>query len=246
MIITLKNADFSKNNVGTLTTWGITKILSGVSTTDTTTRVVKDGSYTASFTVNSGYIYSSASVTMGGTDITNTALSWDSGHSVATLNISKVTGNVYIKISAVSENTEEPEINIGDEVGTYYIEFGDVAGTKEEDYTENVFVFINEAADAALAETEELWDDDTPRLSVKLEYNGEASYSEDALLEEGGSQANFLFQKFTQLSEVLPGNHVVVRTHGDKTSTNLLGAFPVKVGDILYIDTSDKVNIISK
>lgn len=105
MIITLKNADFSKNNVGTLNTWGITKILRGVSTADTTTRVNKDGSYTASFTVDSGYVYSSASVTMGGVDITNSVLSWNSSYSVATLNISKVTGNVYINITALSETT---------------------------------------------------------------------------------------------------------------------------------------------
>ena len=105
MIITLKDANFSENKVGTLDTWGITKILRGVSTADITTRINKNGRYEASFTVDSGYIYSSASVTMGGVDVTNSVLSWNSNYSKVDLVIPEVTGNVYINITALSETT---------------------------------------------------------------------------------------------------------------------------------------------
>ena len=102
MIITLKDANFSKNNIGTLSTWGITKILRGVSTTDTITRVNKNESYTATFIVSDGYVFNTCEVFMGGNDITN-LLVWNDSHTSAILNIPKVTGNVYINIVALSE-----------------------------------------------------------------------------------------------------------------------------------------------
>lgn len=108
MIITLKGADFSKSNVGTLSTWLITKSLKGVTTTSTVTSVDKDGSYTATFTVNDGYTWNSCTVTMGGTDISS-MMSWNTEHTTGTITISKVTGNVYINIVAVSESGEEVE-----------------------------------------------------------------------------------------------------------------------------------------
>lgn len=108
MIITLKGADFSNSNVGTLDTWLITKSLKGVTTTSTVTSVDKDGSYTATFKVTDGYELYNEYVTMGGVDITE-QLVW-SDDTTATLTISKVTGNVYINIVATSiSGGDEPD-----------------------------------------------------------------------------------------------------------------------------------------
>lgn len=99
MIITLTGANFSENNIGTLNSWRIVRALQGVSTTSNVTAVPKNGSYTATFNVNSGYEYASSSVTMGGTDISN-KLVWNSEKTQAKIENLTVTGNVYISIIA--------------------------------------------------------------------------------------------------------------------------------------------------
>lgn len=107
MIITLKGADFSKNNIGTLSTWRIIKNLKNVTTSNTVTSIDKgaaDKSYTATFTINSEYTFSSATVTMGGEDITS-SLVWNTDKTSATLTIAEVTGNVIISIIATSTST---------------------------------------------------------------------------------------------------------------------------------------------
>ena len=141
MIITLKGADFSNSNVGTLNTWLINKSLKGVTTTSTVTSVDKDGSYTATFKVTDGYELYSEYVTMGGVDITE-QLIWSSD-TEATLTIEKVTGNVYINIVANSTSGEEEEPDTG----------GDDAGAntktyvyKEEEWT---IGFINASGNNA-------------------------------------------------------------------------------------------------
>lgn len=107
MIITLKGADFSNSNVGTLSTWLITKSLKGVTTDNTLTSIDKENSgYTAVFVVNDGYSLSTAKVTMGGVDITS-SLIWADDETSAILTIEEVTGNVVISIVAVSESGEE-------------------------------------------------------------------------------------------------------------------------------------------
>ena len=74
MIITLKGADFSSSNVGTLDSWLVSTSLTGM-TTDNTTKYVKKGeSYTATFTEKDGYdldatIANSQVFTMGGVDM---------------------------------------------------------------------------------------------------------------------------------------------------------------------------------
>ena len=112
MIITLKGADFSNSNVGTLDTWLITKSLKGVTTTSTVTSVDKGGSYTATFKVTDGYELYSEYITMGGVDIGNN-LVWNTDGTEATLTISKVTGNVYINIVATSISGEDSGIADG-------------------------------------------------------------------------------------------------------------------------------------
>lgn len=110
MIITLKNADFSQNNIGTLDSWGITKILRGVTTDNDITRVEKNARYEATFNIKEGYILSEFKVTMGNDDITATALVWTNSYKTANLYIPEVIGNVYILIKASSTGAEKPEL----------------------------------------------------------------------------------------------------------------------------------------
>lgn len=102
MIITLSGADFSSKNIGTLNSWRIVRSLTGVSTTSSVSSVAKGASYSANFSIQAGYEYleNGANITMGGTDITSTALTWNSAKTVATVSIASVTGNVNITITA--------------------------------------------------------------------------------------------------------------------------------------------------
>ena len=100
MILRLKGADFSGNNIGTLSTWQIYKNLKGFATESAISSVEKDASYSATFYVKDGYTFSTATVTMGGTDITS-SLVWNNTYTEATLTIAKVTGNVQINITGV-------------------------------------------------------------------------------------------------------------------------------------------------
>lgn len=126
MIITLKDANFSENNIGNLDSWSITKILRGVSTDDTTTRIKKGNTgYEATFTVNDGYSLDVFNVTMGEEDITH-FLVWEEDNKTATLEIfPEVTGNVYITIKALRENIgggEEDDDDINTKLISPYIE----------------------------------------------------------------------------------------------------------------------------
>lgn len=109
MIFKLTNSNFSESNIGTLNSWRIIKSLQGVSTSSNIVSVAKDGSYSAVFTVLDGYTFNTASVTMGGTDLTS-SLVWDANNKTANLSISKVTNNVYISISANRDSEEGEEV----------------------------------------------------------------------------------------------------------------------------------------
>lgn len=104
MIITLTGADFSKNNIGVLNSWRIVRALQGVSTNSAVTSVAKGGTYSATFTVNADYTRQSCVITMGGTDITSTAISWNGN--VGTISNLTVTGNLYISIIATANSPE--------------------------------------------------------------------------------------------------------------------------------------------
>lgn len=74
------------------TYYNIINNISNCTTNNSDNLVLKDSSYKATITPKSGYDITSITVTMGGVDITSTALS---GH---TINIPKVTGNVNINV----------------------------------------------------------------------------------------------------------------------------------------------------
>ena len=99
MIFTLKNADFSASNIGTLSSWRIVKSLKGVTTDSTVVNVSKNASYSAVFNVSEGYEFNNAVVTMDGNDI-SANLVWNTDKTIGTLTINSVTGHVYISIIA--------------------------------------------------------------------------------------------------------------------------------------------------
>lgn len=107
MIITLKNADFSASNIGTLSSWRITRSLGSGATYDGVTSVDKGASFTATVTIADGYEIGAAGVTitMGGTVVSAATVNGN----VITISIAEVTGNVVIKVPTVNLSTGEEE-----------------------------------------------------------------------------------------------------------------------------------------
>lgn len=81
--------------------WFITNTLTGCTTSNNATSILKNNSYVATITANQGYTLSGAtvSITMGGNDVTN--LYYSSG----SINIPNVTGDLVITVTATSAVT---------------------------------------------------------------------------------------------------------------------------------------------
>jgi hypothetical protein len=112
MIITLKGADFSQSNIGTLSSWRISRSLGTGATYEGVTSVDKGAAFSATVTLAEGYEVGTAgvTVTMGGTVLSG-------AHSISgnviTITIAEVTGNVLIKVPTVNTSTgeeEEPDV----------------------------------------------------------------------------------------------------------------------------------------
>lgn len=117
MIITLKNADFSLSNIGTLSTWRITRSIGAGAVYAGPIHVDKNAALNATITISEGYELGAAgvSMTMGG--VTNN--SYTMNGNVITIAIAKVTGNVMIKVPTVNVSTgEEDEPIVPDVPGT--------------------------------------------------------------------------------------------------------------------------------
>lgn len=116
MIITLIGANFANSNIGTLSTWRISTVLgAGASSSNSATSVDKESNtgYTTTITIAEGYELGTAgiTVTMGGVDITSTAVSG------LTITIpTKVTGNVVIRVP--TKNLSDGEEDNGSGGGT--------------------------------------------------------------------------------------------------------------------------------
>lgn len=111
MIITLKGADFSKHNIGTLSSWRISRSIGSGATYNGPTSIDKDAALTATVTLAEGYEVGTAGVTitMGGVALSGAHTI--SGN-VITITIASVTGNVLIKVPTINTATgeeEEPE-----------------------------------------------------------------------------------------------------------------------------------------
>jgi hypothetical protein len=91
----------------------VTNTLTQCTTNNSATKAVQGGSYSATITANSGYELSSVKVTMGGTDISSTAVSGGK------ITIANVTGNIVI--TAVStEVATTPKGNLAKPSDTYW------------------------------------------------------------------------------------------------------------------------------
>lgn len=116
MIITIKGADFSSANIGTLSTYIISKSIGSGASFDIPNYVDKNSSVNWVITLNDGYTFGTYSITMGGEVITPSVVD-----NVMTISIAEVTGNVRIVVATVNENGEEDVPPV--EPTANYIEF---------------------------------------------------------------------------------------------------------------------------
>ena len=130
MIIILKNADFSQSNIGTLSSWRITRSLGAGAAYEGPTSVDKGTAFTATVTLAEGYDIGTAgvTVTMGGVGQTYTIVG-----NVITISITEVTGNIVIKVPTVNINTgeeDEPDVpdtpDIGGDDNIYTLTSADI------------------------------------------------------------------------------------------------------------------------
>lgn len=107
MIITIKGADFSSANIGTLSTYIISKSIGSGASFEIPNFVDKNSSVNWVITLDEGYTFGTYSVTMGSEVITPTVVD-----NVMTISIAEVTGNVRIVVATVNENTGEEDIPV--------------------------------------------------------------------------------------------------------------------------------------
>ena len=107
MIITIKGADFSSANIGTLSTYIISKSIGSGAAFDIPNFVEKNSSANWTITLDEGYTFGTYSVTMGGVEVTPTVVD-----NVMTISIAEVTGNVRIVVATINENTGEEDIPV--------------------------------------------------------------------------------------------------------------------------------------
>ena len=131
MIITLKGADFSASNIGTLSSWRISRSLGSGATYEGATSVDKGAAFTATVTLAEGYEVGTdgVTITMGGIVLSG-------AHSISgnviTITIASVTGNVLIKVPTINtatgeeEEPEEPDTPVVPDVPTGSVTLTDI------------------------------------------------------------------------------------------------------------------------
>lgn len=104
MIITLVKADFSANNIGTLSSFNILTNLGNGCTYNGPLYVTKNGSLNTSITVSSAYTFdiSQCTITMAGVNVTN---AFTVNENTISINISNVTGHVLITVPTTLATT---------------------------------------------------------------------------------------------------------------------------------------------
>lgn len=138
MIITLKNADFSKSNIGMLSTWSIVRSLGTGAKYAGPIYVNKDSAFNATVILDDGYEIGAAGVvvTMGGTVLDESYYSITGN--IITFTIAMVTGNVVIKVSTLNVNTGEEDTGNPDD-GTidtgWYVDYLDQVAASGKDIT---------------------------------------------------------------------------------------------------------------
>lgn len=125
--ITISNGTVEPNP----TTYNITNNLTNCSNSNTATSIEENTSYTATITPNTNYAISSIAVSMGGVDITSSAVSNN------TINIASVTGDIVITASAteIVQDTVVGSIDSNNDIsltgldaGTYTLKYEDASG----------------------------------------------------------------------------------------------------------------------
>lgn len=108
MIITLVGADFKDSNIGTLSTWTISRVLGNGATYSGATYVDKNARLDATVTIDEGYEVGTAgvTVTMGGVPVTSGV---STSGNVITISITSVTGNVVIKVPTKNTSTGDED-----------------------------------------------------------------------------------------------------------------------------------------
>lgn len=104
MILRILGADFSSANIGTLSTYVISKSIGAGISHNIPNFVDKNSSVTWTLTVEEGYLLGSYSIIMNGETINPVV-----NENTMTITIPNVTGNVRIVITSINENTGEEE-----------------------------------------------------------------------------------------------------------------------------------------
>lgn len=126
MIITIKGADFSSANIGTLSTYIISKSIGSGAAFDIPNFVDKNSSVNWTITLDEGYTFGTYSVTMGGDTIKPSVVD-----NVMTITIAEVTGNVRIVVATVyngvgqlpevPDNGENNDNIVGQDISSLFI-----------------------------------------------------------------------------------------------------------------------------
>lgn len=116
MILTIKGADFSSANIGTLSTFVVSKSIGRGASFDIPSFVEKNSSVNWVITLGEDYTFGTYSVTMGGEVVTPSV-----NGSEMTIAIANVTGNIRISVTTVYNGVEElpePDVPTPDEPET--------------------------------------------------------------------------------------------------------------------------------
>ena len=104
MIITISGANFSASNIGTLSTWTVSKSIGAGAEHSIPSYVDKNSAFNYTITLKDGYTFGTYSVTMGGQTITPTVT-----ETSMTINIPSVTGAVRIEVKTINSSTGEED-----------------------------------------------------------------------------------------------------------------------------------------
>jgi hypothetical protein len=104
MIITISGANFSASNIGTLSTWTVSKSIGAGAEHSIPSYVDKNSAFNYTITLKDGYTFGTYSVTMGGQTITPTVT-----ETSMTINIASVTGAIRIEVKTINSSTGEED-----------------------------------------------------------------------------------------------------------------------------------------
>lgn len=107
MIITLRKADFSLSNIGTLNTWSIIRSLGTGASYSGPTYVNKNATFNAIITLDEGYEIGSAGITITMGNIRLDSSVYSIVDNIITISITAVTGNINITVPTLNSSSGE-------------------------------------------------------------------------------------------------------------------------------------------